>query len=175
MARCACAAGLVLSFAYTISCLRLEASPWGGWHPSNLAADYSLETPAFRGWRCNRANGEGVDAAVRFLDANVPREDSLFVAPDGTIIYGLTGHDSYRKTPFIVHVGSPPRGQLMSAFRSHFYSAPPRWIVIHRTEEVIHMRTGDVLLWLGILDFFRERYDMVWRKGDWAIYRLKSP
>jgi hypothetical protein len=143
------------------------------WRASNLDNAYTLTTPAMRGWRCNPRICEGIDRSVAWIQANVPPGDSLFVFPDATVIYGLTGHESWKKTPFIFHAGQVPApGPLYDEFRAHITGTPPRWIVLHNQTEVGFFHTWGLLRWLGLDTFVTSRYRPVWQWGDFTIARL---
>ena len=142
------------------------------WRPSNSINDYALQVESFRGWRCNRQIGEGVDRAVAYINDNVPEEDSLFVFPDATIVYGLTGRESFRKAPFLFHLEHiPPVGNAYADFRNHFLTSPPRWILLHDQTEVYFFNTASLLQWLRLDQFIVENYEPVWEWGDFSLIR----
>ncbi|MBI4861608.1 MAG: hypothetical protein HY815_15300 [Candidatus Riflebacteria bacterium] len=142
------------------------------WHGSTLQADYQLRAEPFRGWWCNGAIGEGVDLAVAWIGEHVPREDSIFVFPDATVIYGLAGRQSFRGAPFLFHVEHmPPPGRLYDRFRLAFVRRPPRWIVLHLQSEKSFFDTALLLDWLKLDRFIAGRYRQVWRQGQFAIFK----
>lgn len=159
---------LLVSAAEKTSARRVWA-----WKRSNLVHDYTLETAAMRGWRCNRVICEGIDRSVAWINTHVPPGESLFVFPDATVIYGLTGRPSYRKAPFIFHLGQGPApGPLYEEFRAHFTSAPPEWILLHNQTEVVFYNTLHLLRWLDLDRFIEQRYRVVWHWSDFAMLRL---
>lgn len=143
------------------------------WRASNLANDYTLTTPAMRGWRCNRQVCEGIDRSVAWIQAYVPPGESLFVFPDATLVYGLTGRDSWRNAPFAFHLGQQPApGRRYQQFRASFTAAPPRWILLHNQTEVGFFHTFALLRWLELDRFIATRYRIVWHWNDFAVLRL---
>src|SRR5205807_1165333 len=62
--------------------------PAGG---SNGMSAYAMRNEPLRGWRCYEAIGAGLDKTLEYLRDHVPPADSLFVLPDATVIYGLSG------------------------------------------------------------------------------------
>lgn len=164
----ACALVLLVSAGYKTA----DRLVWS-WRSSNLDNAYAFTTPAMRGWRCNPRICEGIDRSVAWIQANVPPGDTLFVFPDATVIYGLTGHQSWKKAPFIFHAGQVPApGPLYDAFRAHLTSAPPRWIVLHNQTEVGFFHTWGLLRWLELDAFVTSRYRPVWQWGDFTVARL---
>lgn len=142
------------------------------WKPSNLTNDYVLQTESLKGWKCNRQIGEGLDRAVVYINENVPQQDSLFVFPDVTVIYGLTGRESFRKTPFIFHLNQiPSNGKLYADFRRHFLEIPPKWLLLHHQTEIAFYDTGRLLRWLRLDGFISQNYNQVWQWGDFALLR----
>lgn len=142
------------------------------WKRSNLVYDYALKTAAMRGWRCNRAICEGIDRAVDWINTHVPTGESLFVFPDATVIYGLTGRPSYPKAPIIFHLGQGPApGPLYEEFRAHFTGSPPEWILLHNQTEVGFYNTLHLLRWLELDRFIERRYRVVWQWNDFAMLR----
>lgn len=145
------------------------------WRPSNADNTYALQATSFRGWRCNPATGIGVDAAVAWIDANVPPEDSLLVFPDCTVIYGMTGHQSPRGMPFLWHWKHiPPPGPLHEAVRARLAADPPRWILVHEQREVPFFETARMLEWMGLDRLIAERYAPAWEYGPFRIHRLRQ-
>jgi hypothetical protein len=144
------------------------------WHPSNLEADYALQSPGFEGWHCNASIGADLDQAVTYVNTKVPRDETLFVFPDATIIYGLTGRPSYLKAPFIFHIGvAPPPGKVYNEFRERFLHEPPQWIVLHDQWEVWFFRTDRLLEWLALDRFITDRYQKQCEWGNFTLLRLK--
>jgi hypothetical protein len=146
--------------------------PWV-WHPAGIRSDHRLATPGFEGWRCNRDVGEGVDRVVEFIRRHVPAQDSLFVFPDCTVIYGMAGRESYRKAPFLFHYGIlPSPGRRMREFQQHFRAHPPRWFVRHRQRQVYFYDDVTLLKWLELDDLVERRYRETYRWGDFQVLRL---
>ncbi|MBI3556732.1 MAG: hypothetical protein HY074_10755 [Deltaproteobacteria bacterium] len=142
------------------------------WRRPVVLRDYALKTEAFRGWRCDRRIGEGLDAAVDFISHNVGAGESLFVYPDATVIYGLTGHESYRNAPFIFHLGMVPApGRILEKFRKDLFAAPPAWIVIHDQTEVSFIDTKAMTSWLQLGEFFENNYRQVWTSNPFRVLK----
>ena len=146
------------------------------WNPMVLHSDYKLQTPAFRDWKCNGAIGEGLDKTVEYINANIPKNDSVFVFPDSTMIYGLTGRDSYRQAPFIFHRNQILVGKWYDDFRAHFLSEPPKWIVMHYLKQHPQpdLIAGPILKWLKLEEFLDQKYAPAWRHGDFYVLKLKA-
>jgi hypothetical protein len=145
------------------------------WHPSTQANDYILQAEALRGWRCNRNIGEGVDKIVEYINSQVSEEESLFVFPDATILYGLTGRKSYKKAPFFFYLNQVPApGPLYDEFRGHFLSLPPRWIVLHKQDDFDLLDTQKLLRWLQLDTFIATNYRVVWSWGDFTLLNLTT-
>ena len=142
------------------------------WRDSNLQSDYSLRNQALSGWKCSADIGPGFDKAVAFIDANIPKGDQLFVFPDATVIYGLTGHESYRFAPFIFHLGLlPSPGKYYDKFQERFRSEPPKWIVLHDQTEIDFFDLGKLLHWLKLSEFLKANYGVVWTESKFSILR----
>lgn len=143
------------------------------WVLSGRLSDYELKSAGFRGWRCSATMGGPIDEVVRFIDRNVPPGDSLFVFPDATLIYGLTGRESYRGAPFIFDIrNAPPIGPLRDRFVERFKSSLPRWIVLHWHREAWFCNTADLLEAFAFKDIVNSRYRIVWRSGDFELRQL---
>ena len=147
-----------------------ELTTWT-WNASVVKSDYALRTPAFAGWRCDGAVGEGLDRCAAFVAARIPREQSLLVFPDCTLLYGLTGHDSYRGAPFIFQRGQILTGALYDNFRARFLTSPPDWIVLHQFDLRWDLSAGPILEWLRLDDYLRKEYRVVWTFGGFSVLR----
>jgi 4-amino-4-deoxy-L-arabinose transferase-like glycosyltransferase len=149
-----------------------KGSAWH-WRGSNMDTRYALTAPGFEGWNCSRGIGPGLDEAVTYIIEHVPREETLFVFPDATVAYGLTGRPSYRKAPFIFHVEVvPPPGKPYDEFREHFLREPPQWILLHYQDEVWFFQTSRLLNWLELDGFLQTHYQKLQQWGDFALFRL---
>ena len=146
------------------------------WNPFVVRSDYEMQNENFRGWRCSREIGEGLDKTVAYVNANVPKNESLFVFPDATIIYGLTGRDSYRKTPFLFHANQFPTGRWLDEFREHFIAEPPTWIVLHNLKQHPQpdITAGPILEWLKLTDVVANQYEVVWTYQDFSVLRMNK-
>ncbi|MCY3023577.1 MAG: glycosyltransferase family 39 protein [Planctomycetota bacterium] len=146
------------------------------WNPMVLTSDYEIQTEAFRGWKCSSATGRSMDGTVAFIKERIPPGDSLFVFPDVTMIYGLTGRDSYRKCPFIFQQNQLLRGRWYDEFREHFLNQPPQWIVLHEIgwQSQMGLNAGPVLRWLKLDAMITQRYRIVWRYGEFFVLRLAT-
>ena len=145
--------------------------PWA-WLRSSTLSDYEIRAAPMRGWRCSAAIGAGLDGVVDFIGANARPGESLFVFPDATVIYGLTGRESYRNAPFIFHLRQvPPEGELKDRFTGELARRPPDWVVIHTHSEAWFCYTADLMAWLGLDTMLAERYRAVWRRGQFEIFR----
>lgn len=164
-----------ITIILTVFWYRAQLAVWN-WRPSNAVADYELTTPGLYGWRCNSKNGIGFDHAIAAIEREVPPEDSLLILPDATIIYGLTGRESFRKASFIFHVRHVPPPGPYEEFRKAFFEAPPQWILLHLQQEVDFNSHREILDWLGIEKFISESYSEHWRwSDDYVLLRWKGP
>jgi hypothetical protein len=150
-----------------------ELSIWT-WNASVIQSNYELQSASFKGWRCNSDTGKGLDQTVAFINYNVPAQDSLLVFPDATIIYGMTGRDSYRKMPFIFHRYFVPAGRWFTECREHFLAQPPKWIVLHLpiNSPSEDLRGDRILEWLQLYKFVDTNYRIVERFGEFSILRF---
>jgi hypothetical protein len=143
------------------------------WKASNLDAGHALAAPGLAGWRCNRSIGEGVDRAVEYIRAHVSPGESLFVFPDATVIYGLSGRAGYVPAPFLFHLGVfPPEGRLRTGFTDAFKASPPRWFLKHHQREKDFYEPESLLAWLELDRFVAARYRPAWRSGEFEMLRL---
>lgn len=143
------------------------------WRYSNLESNYALQNDPLKGWLTSRRIGPGVDGAVAYIQSHVPRDESLFVFPNCTVIYGLTGRDSYRGAPFIFHIGYAPGGYQYDAFRERFLGEPPDWILLDLQREVEWAFAAEMLEWLALDDFVKERYEPVADFGELRLLRMR--
>ena len=143
------------------------------WNPWVQVSDYVIKTDTFRGWQCNRATGAGMDKTVEFARKNIPANQTLFVLPDVTMIYGLTGHDSYRKCPCFFCVNEILRGRWYDEFREHFLTEPPEWIVLHDAPRPSVLAARPVIEWLKLGDTLERKYSTVWHYGEFSILRRR--
>jgi hypothetical protein len=145
------------------------------WRPGNKMNTYVIRNRAFQGWRCNPDYGRDLDAAVDIINRKVPQTDSLFIFPTMMMIYGITHHESYLGAPFIFQINLiPPPGAYVEDFRRRFYSAPPRWILMHEAfERQWAVGLGETMDYLGLTDFIHDRYEEVWKQGHMVLLRLK--
>jgi hypothetical protein len=163
-------AALVLCFIWYDQ----RGSAWH-WRASNLDAQYTLQAPGFEGWKCNEAIVKGLDEAVVYINEHVPQQETLFVFPDATIVYGLTGRPSYRKAPFIFHDGEvPPPGKPYDDFRDRFLSHPPQWILLHHDPGAWCCHTRYLLEWLKLDGYLATCYVTHKEFGNFTLYRLRS-
>jgi hypothetical protein len=166
--------GTAGTYALLISIERTNMLVVWMWNPKVIISDYEFQTPAFCGWHCNGRTGEGLDQVVQYINANVPKEESVFVFPDCTMIYGLTGRDSYRKMPFIFHLNYIVTGKWLVECREHFLAEPPQWIVLrYGPGETTHpdFQPERLLKWLTIDEFIRDNYGVVWSHGQFHMLR----
>lgn len=148
----------------------LTAWTWrGGWR-----SDHTLTSARLRGWRCDARVGTGVDAVVEYIRTRVPPQDRLLVFPDATVIYALSGRESYPRAPFIFHLMEFPMGRAQALFNREFAVAPPEWFVLHRQIEVEHIHYHKLLTWLRLTKPLQEDYELVWSKYRFAIFRRKA-
>lgn len=170
--------GALLAAGIAVAAHRMHTRDVWAWRSANLEADYALRSAPLAGWRCNRRMGEAVDAAVEAIRTRVPAGDSLFVFPDTTVIYALTGRDSYRGAPAIfllsTRESSPPAGALAERFRAHFLANPPRWILLHHETESEITHTARFLAWLRLDAFVRDRYRRVDAWNDLELLQMNS-
>jgi len=138
-------------------------------------ADYEMRNQALRGWRCNRATGEGVDRVVERLRTSVPPTDSLFVIPDATVVYALAGRESYRGVPVLWELGDHFKGWLGGRIRKRFLDHPPDWIVLHDDAPKDTLSPGAILGGLGLDRAIAEHYRSSWSYGRFFLLRRERP
>jgi hypothetical protein len=144
------------------------------WNPRIRISDYELRTPSFKGWRCNGRTGEGLDDVVQFVNDTVPKDESLLVFPDCTMIYGMTNRDSYRKVPFIFHLFQIMKGKLLDDCRDHLRTQPPQWIVLRFDRRAtVHgdFQPKGLLEWMQVFEFIRDNYGIVQEFGEFHVLR----
>jgi hypothetical protein len=142
--------------------------------PSNFDIGHEIRTSGLRGLHCNPRYGLAFEAAFDLLDTKIPHDDSVFIYPEMTVLYGLTGRQSYPGAPFIFHNGvSPPPGPVARKFVEGFEARPPQWMLFHRSFDLaaIDIRTG--LAVIGLDRFIAQHYTEKWRGGDLSVYRLE--
>ncbi len=143
------------------------------WRPTSHESTYAMRHESFRGWRTAATFGPGIDRAAAFLEANVPRDEPLLILPDATALYGMTGRQGYRGAPFLFHIRQvPPPGRDLEAFRSRVGTSPPKWILLHRQEEIPWAHTEATLQWLG-LEPLLDSYTTVHRDPDFTVHRRR--
>lgn len=169
------AAAFAITFASFFHAMRASVFPAVWYWNSSNEPNYSMTSKPLRGWRANRTAGEGVDQAVFAIKANVPPEESLFILPDATVIYGLTDREPYAPAPFIFHLKRmPPEGRLLDSFREHFLSHPPDWILLRDQHHLVFNDTDLLLEWLGIKERIAQKYEERWRSGTFRLLRRKD-
>lgn len=172
-------------WALAAGALSLYVLHWGSshaleqwnWRPSNIRSDYALTSPGFEGWRCVRRVGEGVDRAAQAIRAHVPAADSLFILPDVSVLYGMTGHDSYRGIPWAFDIrNSPaPASRLWRRTVGRLQEDKPRWILLHMHFETGFNATRPVLHTLRLDAMIANEYETVWSWGDFVLLRRREP
>ncbi|HEU0105974.1 MAG TPA: hypothetical protein VFT38_07365, partial [Vicinamibacteria bacterium] len=146
------------------------------WRRSNVLADYALRTPGFEGWRCFRPTGEGVDRAAEAIRALVPAADTLLVIPDATVLYGMTGHDSYRGVPWAWDItSSPARGsRLYERTVNRLHQDKPAWILVHFQNDSVASATLALIAHLRLAPMIAAEYRPAWSWGDFVLLRRTS-
>lgn len=136
------------------------------WRPSNFLGGYSITNPAMSGWRAHYDVGRDLDAALEKINT-LPDTGQLFIFPDFTILYGLSGRESFKPAPFIFHLREMPApGRLLKTFRSRFLEDPPKWILLHERKEVFFADAGEILGWLDLKSTVDENYIEIWKHGE---------
>lgn len=134
--------------------------------------DYELRSDGLRGWKTKKAQGEAVDGLVTFINAQIPKTDSLIVLTDLQILYPLTGRESYRGIPWIFTIDqSPAPGKQLGAFRTNFIATKPLWIVTHKARVAY---ITNLLGYLGIAEEIQTNYLLAAEFGNYAVLRRKS-
>ena len=106
-----------------------------------------------------------------YIDANVPKDDSLFVFPDVVLVYGLTDREPYRKVPAFYMKPSFPVGVLHDEFHDHFLADPPRWILWHDQTGNDSFEPHGLMKWFELSDFVDASYVETWHFGDFKMLR----
>lgn len=147
------------------------------WNEMNTDSTYKLTAKNFEGWHSGQSIGPDVDRVLSYMESNIPKEDSVFVFPDSTVIYGMSGHESYRYVPLnFYYKKSPAPGKQYDKFQSHFLSSPPKWIVLHdQWPSAIGKETvNDMLSWLNLSEFINRNYQEVQTFGKFEILKFKE-
>ncbi len=139
--------------------------------------DYQIRALPLRGWSCQRQSCEPMDEAVDYLNAHVEKSDSLFVFPDLTVVYLLTGHESYRHAPFQFVLNLlPSPGKDAIQFLNHFDQNRPKWILLHDAvygPVNVPINTGLQLKSLLLDQYFNNNYSKVWSSKNISILKLR--
>jgi hypothetical protein len=139
------------------------------WQEGNLDNRYRLKTAAFAGWSCDPATGMGVDYAVDAIRRNVGAEETLFIVPNPTFLYGLSGRRSFAPAPFLFTWGEIPAGETREKFFRNFLEHPPDWVLIHNERNVPRGRPEMVLPWIGLDRFLIDHYTAIEEWGDFIL------
>ncbi len=100
------------------------------WKPE--PSDYTIQTPALRGWQCLSQHGGPIDAMTTYLNASVPQEDSLLIVTDMQFLYALTNRESLKHVPYGYAINFLPMpGEQREETRRNIMANPPRWIITH--------------------------------------------
>lgn len=100
------------------------------WKP--LPTDYELHTPAFKGWKCKKSNGQPLDQLVTYLNASVPQNDTILIVTDLPVLYGLTSRESLKKVPFGYAINYVPvPGKQLEETRQNIMNDAPKWVITH--------------------------------------------
>ncbi len=176
-----CAVAAMALYCLGLSIVQSERLATWRWRDSapvdarNLS-DYSLRAPALRGWRCNEGIGRGFDGAVEYVAANVGPGQSLFVFPDATVLYGVTGRESFVGAPFAFHLGTvPPPGTDYDRFREAFLRHPPDWMVVHRSSGIDWIDADRLLDWLRLREYVGQHYETRWERDQFRVMRRTGP
>lgn len=168
-------AALLLAVVVTFFAYDRRLSTWD-WFPHNRRASYEIQAAPLRGWHTYPEVGVGLDAAVRYIDNHVPRNESLWVMPTATVIYGLTNRESLAGQSFIYDLGTfPPPGAALDATTQSFLAAPPDWILIHRMNFNTLAPSEELLDWMKIGEIVKRDYDSVWAEGGFEMLKRRSP
>jgi hypothetical protein len=143
------------------------------WRRSNLVTNYAMRSPGFEGWRCFSRVGEGVDRAADAIRAIVPPGDTLLVLPDATLLYGLTGRDSYRGIPWAWDVNNSPApgGRLYARTIRRLHEDKPDWILLRMQNDAPANATWPLLDALQLRPVLAREYRAAWSAGDFVLLR----
>ncbi len=141
--------------------------------------DYRIRSAPMAGWACHRYFCEGMDDTVDYLRKQVPQKDSLFVFPDLTIIYMLTGHESYPGAPYQFLLNTlPAPGKATISFLNRFSEHPPKWIVLHTVSYLptLAVDSGLQLRSLLLDKYIDSNYRQVWsdKSKEFSVYLRKT-
>lgn len=161
-----------LSYLIGLSVYRAYTLTTWTWRASNSDNSYTLQAAPVRGWHCNPAFGKPVDLAIEYIHSNIPKNDSILVFPDATVIYGLTQRESYKHIGFQWFLNIVPwPGRQYNEARNELLNHPPLWIVLHEQEDIPVWSTSKLLDWLNLNSWLKENYREVWRSNDFAILK----
>ncbi|MFT7637702.1 MAG: hypothetical protein ACI9Y8_001480 [Candidatus Omnitrophota bacterium] len=139
--------------------------------PVSPKGNYALKSKPLDGWMVEKEQGQEVDALVEFIKRFVPKQESLMVITDLTILYALTGRESYRGIPYAFTLDvSPAPGKHLEQFRKNFTDNPPMWIVTHRGRVAF---LNGLLPYLGIQNTIVKDYGIAFKAGRYIILRRK--
>ena len=120
-----------------------------------------------------KETGEALDAAVIWINKNIPKNESLLVLTDLQVLYPLTGRDSYRGVPFIFAAGElPGLGKQLEQVRNHILTYPPDWIITHRIPLASH-KVRAIVSYLGLKEFILNSYVHAQIYNQYVILRRK--
>jgi len=128
---------------------------------------YSLKAKPFAGWLFDESGGRVLDSLVEFINQNVPQDDSLLVISNNTVLYGLTGRESYRGMPIMSFQNNitPVPGRQLERVRTRILEDPPNWIVTDLNTYLV------IFSYLNIQQEFLKHYLQVQSWGMHAIFR----
>ncbi len=133
---------------------------------------YKLKSEPLDGWLFGKEDGEKVDHIVEYIKSNIPREKTLLILGDHSIIYALAGRDSYKgvfflfTTPLIVKAPS-----LQVKMRQNLNHNPPDFIITYIKKGSEHLLDASDII---IPDEFALQYQLLEVWNDFGIFRRKN-
>ena len=156
-------------------CLQTGVATWRTgweWRELNTIRDYRIGTTGLAGVRTNRIFGEDLEAAAAFIEREIPPTESLLILPTMTVLYGLTGRESFPGAPFIFHSGVIPfPGRYVEDFSGLVRAHPPTWLLLRDDRDVYWLQLDLQLRWINLKEWVEENYEPVWSSGRMQALR----
>jgi|GEM_PF-1644409 len=139
--------------------------------------DYAIQAAPFKGWKCGRVRGEPLDAMVRFINENIPKDDEILILTNMHILNGLTGRPGYKGIPWYFSPGflPAPGTTVYDQVRKTILTHPPSWIVTNTPG--FNLAVGTEKMVIQQLDLERvlpKHYALVKTFGDYLLLRRIS-
>lgn len=162
---------VLLSFYFSFRSIQygIERGIWIK-SPKHIGS-YKLKTKPLNGWLFGKEAGENVDRMVEYIKSNVPREKTLLILGDYSIIYALAGRDSYKGVPFLFIPDISQAPSIQAKIRQNLNNNPPDFIITT-------MKKGSEQLLdaseVRMPDEFSRQYRRLETWNDFGIFRRKN-